>query len=218
MVATSSQRSAAAIWAWPSLPTASNLFSGRSISSAARSTSKLPVLPWPRIGWRLFIRAWAINSPGWGEGFRPSGLTCLIVRTRKRDFLREQLDPHIWWSDRTASRVRRPSLADPGQRVGRCPRDRRAPQTGVCPDAAIGYSLGESAALVALRAWTDRDELLRRCGHRPCFRPTWPVRVMRLAGSGESRPTSQSNGLPESCRAGRSRERQQSAIKIAFTC
>ena len=31
---------------------------------------------------------------------------------------------------------------------------------GIVPDAAIGYSLGESAALVALRAWTDRDELL----------------------------------------------------------
>ena len=28
---------------------------------------------------------------------------------------------------------------------------------GVSPDASIGYSLGESAAMVALRAWTDRD-------------------------------------------------------------
>lgn len=33
---------------------------------------------------------------------------------------------------------------------------------GIEPAAAIGYSLGESAALVALGAWPDRDELHRR--------------------------------------------------------
>ena len=32
---------------------------------------------------------------------------------------------------------------------------------GVHPDAAIGYSLGESAALFALRAWTGRDVMLQ---------------------------------------------------------
>ena len=35
-------------------------------------------------------------------------------------------------------------------------------QFGVKPDAVIGYSLGETAGLFALRAWTDRDEMLRR--------------------------------------------------------
>ncbi len=33
---------------------------------------------------------------------------------------------------------------------------------GVRPTAAIGYSLGESAALFGLRAWTERDEMLQR--------------------------------------------------------
>jgi len=33
---------------------------------------------------------------------------------------------------------------------------------GLRPDAAIGYSLGESAALLSLDAWPDRDELFRR--------------------------------------------------------
>ena len=33
---------------------------------------------------------------------------------------------------------------------------------GVRPAAAIGYSLGESAALFATRAWTDRDSMFRR--------------------------------------------------------
>ena len=33
---------------------------------------------------------------------------------------------------------------------------------GLKPDAAIGYSLGESTSLFALRAWTARDEMLAR--------------------------------------------------------
>lgn len=33
---------------------------------------------------------------------------------------------------------------------------------GVQPQAAIGYSLGETSALFALRVWRDRDEMLRR--------------------------------------------------------
>lgn len=41
---------------------------------------------------------------------------------------------------------------------------------GVVPTAAIGYSLGESAALFALRAWTDRDEMLRRLHASTLFR------------------------------------------------
>lgn len=33
---------------------------------------------------------------------------------------------------------------------------------GVKPDASIGYSLGESTALLSLKAWKDRDEMYRR--------------------------------------------------------
>ena len=40
---------------------------------------------------------------------------------------------------------------------------------GIAPDAAIGYSMGESAALVALRAWTNRDELAGRLQSSPLF-------------------------------------------------
>ena len=40
---------------------------------------------------------------------------------------------------------------------------------GIRPDAAIGYSLGESAALFALHAWTDRDEMLRRMNNSTLF-------------------------------------------------
>jgi 3-hydroxymyristoyl/3-hydroxydecanoyl-(acyl carrier protein) dehydratase/malonyl CoA-acyl carrier protein transacylase len=40
---------------------------------------------------------------------------------------------------------------------------------GVRPGAAIGYSLGESAALFALRAWRGRDEMLARMEASPLF-------------------------------------------------
>ena len=40
---------------------------------------------------------------------------------------------------------------------------------GVKPDAAIGHSLGESSALFALRAWTDRDEMFARLSASTLF-------------------------------------------------
>ena len=41
---------------------------------------------------------------------------------------------------------------------------------GVQPSAVIGYSLGESTALFAMRAWRERDEMYRRMRHSPLFR------------------------------------------------
>ncbi|NLX15117.1 MAG: type I polyketide synthase [Phycisphaerales bacterium] len=40
---------------------------------------------------------------------------------------------------------------------------------GLRPKAVIGYSLGETTSLFALRAWRDRDEMLRRMSESPLF-------------------------------------------------
>ena len=40
---------------------------------------------------------------------------------------------------------------------------------GVRPSAVIGYSLGESTALFAMRAWRDRDEMYERMRQSPLF-------------------------------------------------
>lgn len=40
---------------------------------------------------------------------------------------------------------------------------------GISPSSVIGYSLGEVAALFATRAWTDRDEMLRRVNESSLF-------------------------------------------------
>ena len=40
---------------------------------------------------------------------------------------------------------------------------------GLQPTAVVGYSLGESTGLFALRAWTERDEMLRRVSSSTLF-------------------------------------------------
>ena len=120
--------------------------------------------------WRLFIRAWATNSPGWAVLFRPSGRMCSMRPGRGK---------------RLSARAARPARLVAG-RAATAFADHRVPilgsvsvgalvtdvlrRSGRAPDAAIGYSLGESAALVALRAWTDRDEMLRRLRSSPLFK------------------------------------------------
>lgn len=41
---------------------------------------------------------------------------------------------------------------------------------GITPAAVIGYSLGESVGLFAMRAWPDRDEMFRRMSASPLFK------------------------------------------------
>jgi len=58
---------------------------------------------------------------------------------------------------------------------------------GIQPAAVIGYSLGESAALFAMRAWPDSDEMLNRMEHTDLFQD-------RLAGA--CRSLRQAWGVP----------------------
>src|SRR5207237_7820765 len=86
----------------------------------------------------------------------------LRAQDAENRFLRDQFEPAVWWNGqppRTFLDHRVPILGQVA--VGSLVTDILR-GLGVVPDAAIGYSMGESAALVALRAWTDRDELLGR--------------------------------------------------------
>ncbi len=58
---------------------------------------------------------------------------------------------------------------------------------GLKPDAMIGYSLGESAALFASRAWTARDEMFERTRRSTLFRTdlAGPCEVARAAWGSE---------------------------------
>ena len=84
--------------------------------------------------------------------------------------LRDQFRPNLAWEANSTSRL----LADHKAMIfsqvaiGTAICDLLA-MLGVFPSASIGYSLGESAALFALRAWTDRDEMLHRLNQSPLF-------------------------------------------------
>jgi acyl transferase domain-containing protein/3-hydroxymyristoyl/3-hydroxydecanoyl-(acyl carrier protein) dehydratase len=119
----------------------------------------------------------AFVYPGLGNQFAGMGRALAVIwpevldaQDAENSYLKEQLDPAIWWNDdlpRTFADHRDPikgsvsvsALVTDVLRV-----------LGAVPDAAIGYSLGESAALVALKAWTNRDLMLRRLQSSPLFK------------------------------------------------
>ena len=168
----------------------------------------------------------AFVYPGLGNQFAGMGRALsalwpdvLDAQDSESGYLKEQLDPRVWWDDRLPRAFadhRDPILGSVA--VGALVTDVLR-GLGVVPDAAIGYSLGESAALVALRAWTDRDEMLRR------LRVIAPVqdgtgRSVRCGSQALGNPAdpSRSTGSPGSCRARPKPCEQRSPAKAGFTC
>ncbi len=119
----------------------------------------------------------AFVYPGLGNYFEGMGreLAALwpeVVRMQDSENrnLRDQFAPEVWWNGTLPPRFSDQRLPIVGQvTVGSLVTDILR-GLGVKPDAAIGYSMGESAALVAMRAWGDRDEMLRRLQSSPLFR------------------------------------------------
>ncbi|SIO57153.1 PfaB family protein [Singulisphaera sp. GP187] len=107
---------------------------------------------------------------GMGRGLSALWPDLLRAQDQETGFLRGQFSPETFWNG---------DLSEPFA-------DQRAPILGqvslgamvsdllrgfgVEPRATIGYSLGESSALFALRGWTERDEMLRRIQTSPLFR------------------------------------------------
>jgi acyl transferase domain-containing protein/3-hydroxymyristoyl/3-hydroxydecanoyl-(acyl carrier protein) dehydratase len=121
-------------------------------------------------------RGVALVYPGLGNFFdgmgRELGLLWPDVLRRQEAenrSLRDQLAPEVWWDyplPRAFADLREPILGQVC--LGSLVTDILLGHA-IRPDAAIGYSMGESAALVALRAWRDRDELTSRLRSSPLF-------------------------------------------------
>ncbi|MDZ4684632.1 MAG: beta-ketoacyl synthase N-terminal-like domain-containing protein, partial [Planctomycetaceae bacterium] len=119
----------------------------------------------------------AFVFPGSGNHFLGMGrelLTAWPEMLRRQDAenerLRSQYGPDLIWNG--------PSTEALGRDHKRMIFGQVALGTAVCdwlslfgirPHSAIGYSLGESAALFGLRAWTDRDEMLARMEQSALF-------------------------------------------------
>ena len=133
---------------------------------------------------RLFYRGFpplapnrlAFLYPGLGSHFSGMGRELsafwpdvLRAQDSRCGYLREQLDPRIWWSGGLSPTPAEHLVAILGNvSVGTLVTDLLS-GFGIKPDAAIGYSLGESTALLALKAWNDRDQMLHRLRSSPLF-------------------------------------------------
>ncbi len=150
-------------------------------------------------------RGVAFVFPGIGNQFAGMGRTLsalwpeiLRAQDQENRFLRAQLAPGTFWN------------SDPPERFT----DQRAPilgqvsvgtivsdwlrSFGIAPAAMIGYSLGESAGLFALHAWTERDEILQRLLASPLFRTelAGPCDAARRAwGLAEGKPVEWRAGI-----------------------
>jgi PfaB family protein len=87
---------------------------------------------------------------------------------RENERLADQFAAGRFWTARSRDEIREGDVAFGQVWLGSLVTDVIG-QFGVLPGAAIGYSLGESAALFSLRAWNDRDEMLRRMKRSPLF-------------------------------------------------
>ena len=134
----------------------------------------------PRRDWDVPPRV-ALTYPGLGNVFAGMGSRISALWPELLDELedrfatvRDQFAPDVWWNGPLPSRYddHRPAIL--GQIAVGSLTTSLFRKLGVKPGAALGYSLGESAALVALGAWPDRDDMFTAADgvasvrHRAC--------------------------------------------------
>ena len=141
----------------------------------------------------------AFVFPGSGNHYPGMGmeLSCRwpeIFRNQDENnlYLRGQFQPERFWNGAPLAEINDDHRAVIfGQVAIGCAVSDLVRSFGVKPQAAIGYSLGESAALFALGAWHDRDVMLTRMHNSPLF-----TRDM----AGECRAAQRAWGLPKGSR------------------
>ncbi len=112
----------------------------------------------------------AFVFPGSGSHFAGMGMELFgrwpqIMHRQDREnlYLRKQFQPEQFWNGPTGDSVSDNHRAVIfGQVATGCGVSDLVRTFGVTPSHAIGYSLGESAALFSQRAWLDRDVMYRR--------------------------------------------------------
>ena len=124
-----------------------------------------------RPGCRSGVRLSGDGQPVWRDGARAVGA---VARSPPQTRCRE---PHFAGRSSAWGRTGMPTRPRASPTIARrsSVRSLWGAWSATCssgsaaPEAAIGYSLGESAALIALRAWTARDAMYRRLVLSPLF-------------------------------------------------
>ncbi|GIW80967.1 MAG: type I polyketide synthase [Gemmatales bacterium] len=109
------------------------------------------------------------HYPGMGRRLALRWPEVLQRQDAENQRLRDQMLPDIFWEQASLEGVTSHQALIFGQVTFGAMASDVLHQLGLRPSAAIGYSLGESTALFALRAWTERDEMLRRMESSPLF-------------------------------------------------
>jgi PfaB family protein len=110
------------------------------------------------------------HYPGMGMEF--SSLWPDVFRHRDAEnlYLRSQFQPELFWNGATLTEINDdPQAIIFSQVATGCAVSDIVRCFGIEPQAAIGYSLGESAGLFALGAWRDRDGMLARMRRSTLF-------------------------------------------------
>ncbi len=126
-------------------------------------------VPLGRTGHVAFVFPGSGNDyPGMGRDLAVYWPEIVRRQDAENDHLQSQYLPHHFWADAApdACSVRDRIFGQVTLGSLVCDVVRRF---GVRADAVIGYSLGESAGLFALRAWTDRDAMLHAMDESPLF-------------------------------------------------
>ena len=107
--------------------------------------------------------------PGMGRGLSVFWSDVLRTQDAENAYLRDQLDPRVWWAEEAPQPFAGHCVPILGTVSLGCFVTDILRVLGLAPDAAIGYSLGETSALVALEAWSRHDEMLHRLRSSPLF-------------------------------------------------
>ena len=156
---------------------------GQQLLASGQDAKTAPVHPALRD--RLFYSPAPLGSegkiafvfPGSGNHYPGMGieLSCRwpeIYRNQDRanQYLASQFQPNAFWNDAPLASINDDHKAVIfGQVAIGCAVSDLVRSFGIQPQAAIGYSLGESAALFAMGAWRDRDEMLKRMNASTLF-------------------------------------------------
>ena len=112
----------------------------------------------------------AFVFPGSGNHFSGMGMELFsrwpaVLRAQDEEnlLLRKQFQPELFWNGAPSGEINDNHRAVIfGQVTTGCAVSDLVRSFGIAPSAVIGYSLGESAGLLALRAWQDRDVMYTR--------------------------------------------------------
>ncbi len=110
------------------------------------------------------------HYPGMGMDLFSRWPEILHRQDKENLYLRKQFQPELFWNGAPASEINDDHRAVIfGQVAVGCAVSDLVRSFGVTPSAAIGYSLGESAALFSQRAWRDRDGMYTRMQESTLF-------------------------------------------------